>query len=235
MGHAPRFYSPSGVAEGVVELQREEARHAAGAMRLRAGDPIELFDGQGNVGEGTFIAVETEAVSVAVARCWQVEALSPRLILGTALPKGKRWNALVARCTELGVDEIQPVLFERSIVEGSGEPEKWQRWAVAAAKQCRRVHLPVLHRPVPLAEFLKHVVEGPCLLAAAGGESLIKWGGQFARAQEVAVVVGPEGGMTAEEETACAQASYAAVSLGVNILRIETACMAACALVRGMA
>lgn len=235
MSTSPRFYVPhESFREGVITLSAEESLHASGARRLREGDAVELFDGMGQIATGRLIAVAKSGVSAALEAIHSEEPIRPSIIIATAIPKGKRWQGLVEKCTELGVTEIHPVLFKRSVVEGQGNPEKWRRWAIEASKQSRRAHLPLLHAPVSLARFLEHIVEGPCLVCSPDGDPILKWGGQIDRANEAAFVIGPEGGLTEEEEAMCRKASYAPVSLSPHILRIETAATAACALARGL-
>jgi 16S rRNA (uracil1498-N3)-methyltransferase len=158
----------------------------------------------------------------------------PHLVIATAIPKGKRWQMLVEKCTELGVSEIQPLVCRYSVVEGQGDPGKWERWAVEAAKQCRRAYLPQIKAPVTLPDFLTRHFEGPCLLASPQGDPMMMWGGQIDRAEDTAFIIGPEAGLTEEEEAACYEASYAPVRFAPHILRIETAAIAACALARGL-
>ncbi|MBN2713485.1 MAG: 16S rRNA (uracil(1498)-N(3))-methyltransferase [Planctomycetes bacterium] len=235
MALPPRFFVfPGDIREGLLELPSDEARHAANSLRLKPGDPIELFDGEGVVGAANIIEVSKDNVTVAIESRREEDPFPPKLILATAIPKGKRWQMLVEKCTELGVAEIQPVIFQYSVAEGQGDPDKWRRWAIEACKQCRRALVPVIRKPLKLRDFLQSLVEGPCLFGALDGDPLIKWGGQIDRASEVAIVIGPEAGMTKEEEGMCYAASYAPVLFSHNILRIETACMAACTLVRGL-
>lgn len=235
MALLPRFYTGENrLAEGVMTLPAQESRHAGQARRLRDGDAVELFDGEGGVGVGRLVAASARGVSVAVESVRHEEAVHPAVLIATAIPKGKRWQTLVEKCTELGVSEIHPLRFKRSVAEGRGEVDTWRRWAIEASKQCRRAHIPQIHAPVPLGVFLEHIVEGPCLVCLPGGDSFLKWGGQIDRAGETAFVIGPEGGLTEEEEAMCFRASFAPVRLGPHILRVETAAAAACALARGL-
>lgn len=230
-----RFFVESlEAASGLVSLPKGEAHHAVDVMRLKPGAAIELFDGRGGLAEAVIESIGSNSVIVRVMEIQHVEEVVPRLTLATALPKGKRWQGLVEKCTELGVCVIQPVYFTRSVVKPEDSIEKWQRWSLEAAKQCGRAFLPVFKKPVNLEGLLGQDSCGPCLLADPNGDSIIKWGGQIERAGVVMLIVGPEGGLTDEERAACFEAVCAPVVLGNNILRIETAAIAGCAMIRGL-
>jgi len=235
MPHIPRFLMPAeNLREGTCVLPAHEARHALTVLRLRPGDAVEVIDGAGRLGTGGILDTDGDAVRLTIGTLQHVPPPAPRLTLATAIPKGKRWQALVEKCTELAVSRIQPVIFARSVAEGQGDPEKWRRWTAEAAKQCGALHLPDVAPPLRFADLLQLQVAGPCLLAAPAGDPFVRWGGQIDRASEILVVVGPEGGLAPEEDEACRNASFCPVRLGPYVLRVETAAMAACALVRGI-
>lgn len=235
MARRPRLYvHPDQLVTGAVALGADEAHHAASVLRLRAGDGVELFDGQGRVALASLEMLGKRSGTALAEPAEEIEADVPSLILATAIPKGKRWQMLVEKATELGVSEIQPVLFEHSVAEGQGDPAKWIRWAIEACKQSRRAWLPAIARPIPLSAFLERPIPGPCLFTALDGDPVWKWGGQAARAEAVTLVVGPEAGLTEAETRACYDASYAPLTLGPHILRIETAALAGVALIRGL-
>jgi 16S rRNA (uracil1498-N3)-methyltransferase len=150
------------------------------------------------------------------------EQPSPPLTVATAIPKGDRVEWMVQKLTELGVSEIVFVDYARSVVSWKGERAERQLGrlrtvAREAASQSRRVWLPTLRGPVAFAEA---AAIPEAALADPDGES---------RTDFAAVLIGPEGGLTDEERRLCRRA----VSLGPQILRIETAAIAAAALISG--
>ena len=227
-----RFFAPpSQWAWGRVVLDEGEGRHAAEVLRLRVGDTASVFDGAGRVAEIRFLSVGKRRVEGEVVQ----ERLVPRpgfeLTLVQAVPKGKLFEWILEKATELGVARIVPLLSERTIVqldigEGERKCEKWERVVVEACKQCGQNWLPRVEAPLTTAQFLQ--TEPSCRAfvgslhpgAVPFGEALR--GGLPAK---VAFLVGPEGDFTpAEMERFCAWGAQP-VDLGEIVLRVETAAM----------
>lgn len=220
-----RFYVPSlpGVG-GRVPLPPEEAHHAISVLRLTVGAEVEVFDGSGRLAAAEVVHAtrrEMELVVESVADAG-AEPGAGAFSLATAVPKGKRWQMLVEKCTELGVGTIQPIRFERSVADG-GAPEKWLRWAVEAAKQCNRLTLPALCPVMPFAEWIAKPNAGWFLADQNGAAP------NLTATPMRGILIGSEGGLTEAEHEACAAAGLGRIRLGRHILRIETAAVAACA------
>jgi len=222
----PRFYTETLLTNpGPVAIDGEEARHALLSLRLRAGDEVVVFDGRGGRGVGRVAETGRRSVRVLVERVERREAPHPRVTLATAIPKGKRWPFLVEKAVELGAARIVPVHFARGVAKGEGDPERWRRWAIEAAKQCGRDWLPEIDPPSALADILSRA-EGVKWLADPGGDGAV----DVRPIADVTVLVGPEGGVTEDERGMCRAAGFAGLCLSRNILRVETAALAACAL-----
>lgn len=225
----PWFYCPD-LRPGDNELPAEEARHAAAARRLEVGAAVTLFDGLGRYAPGRVARRDRRAMTVAVDAVSAQPAPTRAVTLAVALPKGKRWQFLVEKLTELGVAAIVPVRFARSVVSGS-DPESAIRWMREACKQCRRATLPRLEPETPFGDWLAGpgaraaAARGELFLAAPGAGPLPPGAARLAPA----CVVGPEGGLTAEETAACLAAGASPLSLGPYVLRVETAGLAAAA------
>ncbi len=228
----PRFYAPV-LLTGRIDLEPQEAEHASGARRLRAGDEVEVFDGRGTVGTGRLLeAGRTLAVELQSLRHDPESAL--RLTVAVAVPKGKRLQMMVEKLTELGADEIRPVRFERSVAEGGDPVSKWGRWAVEAAKQCRRNWLPKLHPLQDFHDFLRGTDPSTLWLADAAGD--VPHGGQPGLTNSrLTCLIGPEGGLSPAEFAACEARGVRKIRLGGNVLRIETAALAFCAVAQVLA
>ncbi len=204
-------------------------------VRLSATEPVVLVDGAGRRGEGAVAAVPgKDRVEVEVVSVTDEPEPAPRLVVVQALPKADRGETAVETMTELGVDEVVPWAAARCVTrwhEGRGDKAlaRWRSTAVAAGKQSRRARFPVVTGLATTAEV------GARLAGAAAGVVLHEEADRplsgFAPpvAGEVVVVVGPEGGLTAEELACFAAAGATAYRLGPTVLRTSTAGTAALA------
>ena len=239
----PHRYYCERIDADTCDLTAEESHHARTVMRVREGDPVELFDGRGTAAVATVSRVERESVRVAVTRrCPPAPAPHPVLSLHVAVPKGARQRVLVEKCTELGVNLIEPIIARRSTVKPAASAlARWRRYAIEAGKQSRQAWLPRIAPPQAFdhsldteridADISVNLIAFPGAnsrpLAAVLGDAALS--GDLTH---VAVWIGPEGGFTAEELTAALAAGLWPVSLGSAVLRIETAAIAVAATVR---
>lgn len=226
-----RFYLKS-ISQGLNELSEDEARHAAGAKRMRVGESVALFDGMGGSAFGEIVEVSSRKVTVNAERTKFQEKPKPKIEVAVAVPKGKRLQFMVEKLTELGVDRITPVIFNRSVAEGGGDPtKKWSRWAIEAAKQSGRCWLPDISAPVKLSDFLQ-AKPSTLYLADDKGDSACKV--LDSEQDSFSCLFGPEGGLSEDEFALCESHGCIKISLGRNILRIETAAIAYCAAVNAI-
>jgi len=233
---AERFYINSAIELGPVRLEGPEAHHLAAVCRLRPGDQVYLFNGDGRQYLATVDAVQQKGVDLNV-----VNAEAPTRELGfplevaAPLPKLDRASFLVEKLTELGATSFVPLRTDRSVVHPrETRLEKLQRTVVEASKQCGRN---VLMRVEPLVNWEDYVRRDELprnrLLAHPGAERgawilpQVSTGGY-------AVAVGPEGGFSDEEVTLAQAAGWQLVSLGPRILRVETAALMLAALGNGV-
>jgi 16S rRNA (uracil1498-N3)-methyltransferase len=228
-----RFHvRPEAIQGARCTFDRDEARHIARVLRLRAGDVVAVVDGQGRE-----YAVRLDRVSpgAAVGTVLGVEprhAESPLAItLAQAVPKGDRMDAIVRAATELGVARVVPLVTARTIVRLDGaraldRVRRWQRVATEATKQCGRAVIPPVDPPRLLADFVGSDV--------AGGLRLCLWEGVAPRLGAVldagdsspvlaTVLIGPEGGFTEDEVGLARSHGFILASLGPRVLRTETA------------
>lgn len=227
----PLFFSATLPAAGeTVTLTGEEAQHAAGARRLRGGDTLWLFDGQGGLARTALLALDKRGRSVELRIEERHNAPPParRVHLACALPKGDRQAVLLDMATQLGMTDFTPLACERSVVTaGEHSAERWARVCLGACKQSRRLFLPRLH---PAAAPATLTLDGAALLAHPDGAPLASViPGTTA---PVTAVIGPEGGFTEAELQALEAAGATRVSLGTAILRIEAAAVALLAAVQ---
>ena len=233
----PRFYiPPEEWGTGPWELEGAEAHHALGVLRLKTGDSVEIFNGQGEFATAEITGTDKHRVALRVLQQSRTEPVQSRITLGQAIPKGKTIEWILEKATELGAAEIVPLLTERTVVQLDGieaakKREKWQGVAVEACKQCGQNWLPTVQLP----QTLKHFLSGPpsfdlMLIGSlqADAVSLKKslaeaLGDSKKSPARVLILIGPEGDFTPAEIALCLQSGCRPVSLGPIVLRTETA------------
>ena len=234
-GQVRRFFvSGAGATERLI-VRGDAAHRMLRVLRLRPGDTVEVFDGSGRSWPATIAAADRVAVQLALGGVRR-HPPAPRTVLCAALIRPNRFEWLVEKATELGVSAIRPVLTEHCAVRvteiGATRLERWRRIATEAAEQCGRVTLPDLESPVSFSDALARA-EGRTFLAAEPAHGAAPPFGQALRgidSRPVTILIGPEGGLTAEEVRQAERADAQAVSLGPLVLRAETAALAALAI-----
>lgn len=214
---------------GLVSFPIDETHHAASVLRLAVGAKIVAFDGMGRYGPAVVNEMKRDSFTAQVVEVREEPELKPNLTIACAIPKGKRLQTLVEKCVETGVDRIQPILTVRGVAKGEGSPDKWRRWIIEAAKQCRRARLPSITSPITLGAALCEAKDSGSDIRfadrAGQGEPSLSCGHAW-------VFIGPEGGFADGELAAMRHAGAAPFKLGPLIMRIETAAVAACVLIR---
>jgi 16S rRNA (uracil1498-N3)-methyltransferase len=189
---------------------------------------VEIFDGRGLSYRAKLQRLGKEGVELVALGEPTLQAFPRRrVILATAIPKGERFDWLVEKATELGVSCLIPLLSERSVVDPRGTKlDRLRRLVVEAAKQCGRNRLMELGEPIRFSHILQLPAPPARLLAHPGGLPASQW----APHDEVLIAVGPEGGFTEFEVEQARSSGWLVAGLGESRLRIETAGLAACAL-----
>lgn len=217
-----------------IVLTGAEAHHAGTVKRLTPGEVVWLADGNGGLAETTVASVTRDQVVCTVTLRREVPERRPRLVVAQALPKGERAELAVEILTELGVDEIVPWSAGRSITQWRGDKaargvEKWRRTAREAAKQSRRARVPVvteLASTTALADRVSTV--GVSLILHEDAVEPLQ-SVAIDSADEVLLVVGPEGGLADDELVLFTDRGAKTVRLGPEVLRTSTAGAAALA------
>lgn len=231
----PRFFIAHTPRIGeTVTLPPEEARHIAGALRMRAGEELTLCDGQGTDFTATLLVAEKESVSLVIREatpCITEPSLKVTLYMG--LPKADKMEWIIQKTVELGVTAIVPVITSRTIVrldekDGMKKAQRWQKIANEAAGQSGRGILPAVEPPLRWKEALKRWETENTLLCYEGGGQPI---GTLVSPDTgaLSLVVGPEGGFSPEEVQTVTALGGRIATLGKRILRCETAPIAALA------
>jgi 16S rRNA (uracil1498-N3)-methyltransferase len=216
-----------------VTLLGDEGRHAARVRRLRVGEDVLLGDGRGTVLSCVVAAVLPAGLELDVRARHSEPVPAVRLVVAQALPKGERAELAVETMTELGVDEIVPWAAARSVVHWHGERgdralARWRRVAQEAAKQSRRARVPVVAALADTDEIARRLGAAAGLVLSEDAPARLATC-PLPGSGDLVLVVGPEGGIAAEELAAFTAAGAAAVRLGTPVLRTSTAGPAALA------
>lgn len=234
-----RFFLPAAEC-GNVELQltEREAHHALHVLRVRPGDRVTVLDGEGRELHCEVVAVTRHAVRLKVVRTEFAPAPLCKTTLLQAIPKGKLFEFIVQKATELGTIRIVPLLTERVVThldekDGVHKVEKWRQVAIEASKQCGALWLPQIEPPVTPAQFLarQEPIELPLLASLLGErrhprkcfEEFHATHGRIPGS--AAVWIGPEGDFTLAETELILTSGAMPITLGPQVLRTETAAL----------
>ena len=225
----PSFRARGALTPGeVTVLPDEEAKHAERVLRLRPGDEICLLDGLG----GRYAGVMEAGGAARVGEALPSNECAARVTLYQGIPKADKLETVTQKLTELGAAGVVPVKMSRCVAkldarDGKKKQERLEKIAWEAVKQCRRALPPVISEPITMRELLARKHE--LMLVPwedAKGLTLKKVHEETPDARDIAIVIGPEGGMSAEEVGLLAEAGARVVTLGPRILRTETAAVA---------
>lgn len=226
------------LAQETLTLSGEDHHYLFRVRRLRVGDPVVLFDGEGHEATAEVVEIGGQRARLRIDPAARAAPPPLGLTVLMSLLKGERMDWCLPKMVELGASRIVPVRAERSVVRLEGERaarrrDRWQAQVRAAAQQCGTATLPVLEPIANLNQALALVQACPLKLVfweearAVPLRSALPAGTPPAR---VAALVGPEGGLTETEVELAREAGFIPVGLGPRILRAETAAVAAVAI-----
>ena len=234
-----RLFSPDSlVADSELWLGGEQAKYVTRVLRLKAKDKLIVFDGSCGEYEAFVKAFEKGRVLLQVGRRQAVDIESPLAIhLVQGISRGGRMDVVIQKSTELGVRRITPVITEFSVVKlgkdrATSRHEHWQKICISACEQCGRNTLPEIDSPQKLAHWLSEY-EGTTstriMLDPQCGESI----SELEEPENgVALLIGPEGGLSDGERAQCLNSGFRPVTLGPRVLRTETAAVAGIAVLQ---
>ena len=234
----PRFYCPPPLPLSTnFELPPAAAHHASRVLRLRVNDAVQIFDGIGNALDATINQITGKRVILGnLQTCMAPASSRLHIVLAQAMCSSDKMDLIVQKATELGAAEILPVQSQRSIAKLSAaraekRAEHWRSVAISACEQCGRNDLPLIHVPIELEAWLltMHKAPGSKFILLPGGATQLQ--AQPKPQISATLLIGPEGGFSADEANIALQMGFAPVLLGPRILRTETAAIAGiCAL-----
>jgi 16S rRNA (uracil1498-N3)-methyltransferase len=227
----PLFISPipsDTKAGSKIKIAGAEAKHAISVRRLQIGEAISVSDGLGQKARGKVSQLSKDFLEMNVESIESIERPKPQLVLVQALAKGDRDEMAVQACTELGIQTVIPWQSERSV--SIWKPEKqdkhrlrWQTIATEASKQSLRPFIPEVERVLGTSELVERLKQFDLTLVLDPTSSTSLTSVSLSGHQSIAIVVGPEGGISPEELGQFGSAGLSLVGLGSGILRTSTA------------
>ncbi|SIS43153.1 16S rRNA (uracil(1498)-N(3))-methyltransferase [Neptunomonas antarctica] len=227
----PRFYEPSDLSPGqTFSLSESVTQHISRVLRMKPAEQITLFNGQGSEFLCTLARVEKRHVEVTVIQEENLTRSSPlKVHIGQSISRGERMDYTIQKSTELGMSSMTPLFTERCEVRLNNDRQDkrtkhWQHIAISACEQSLRNELPVITPIQTLQEWLDNVDADLKLVLHHHTEQPL---GQLPRPESVALLIGPEGGLTETEVNAALAAGFKPVAFGPRVMRTETAPIAA--------
>jgi 16S rRNA (uracil1498-N3)-methyltransferase len=242
-----RFFAPPSAFNShhaSVTLASDEARYLREILRLKIGDEVYVFNGEGKEFQCAIEESRRDSARLnLVTEVAPARSESPlQLTLAVALLKGDKFDLVVQKATELGVTRIVPVTTRladirlRDTSDAAKRLARWQRIALEAAKQSGRAVVPVVVEPAAFESFVQTAAadSNACLMfSERDGQSLVQaWESLRANVSSITALVGSEGGWTDPEIAAARDAGWLLVTLGGRTLRAETAGIAVTALLQ---
>ncbi len=230
----PRRLIVHRIQQGANVLPEDQAHHARDVLRLRAGDEVELFTASGETAAGAIAEATAQRVVVNVE---QVRAPADRfaLTIASAVPKGARADWMIEKLSELGVARFVPLITARSVVhpEGKNKLERWRRLAEESAKQSKRIGVMGIDPPTPVRSVIDRI-SGTAAYLSTAPTALPPSSILDLPSSSLTLLIGPEGGWADDEIRAFENRHLTPITLGGTILRVETAAIAAAAIVAAL-
>lgn len=242
-----------------ITITGDDVKHIKNVLRGVPGDVLILSDGNGTDYEAEIEAIEKDRVIAGIIHTMENHTEPPvNVTLFQGIPKSDKMDYIVQKCVELGVNRIIPVITERTVVRFKGREDavsktsRWSRIALEAAKQCDRGKIPVVGAPISFDEVLslpdifglklfpyeeeaegslnRHLEQHRIKLCSRNNGQLCN-NNNTQGLQDIAVLIGPEGGFTADEANKAVESGFKSVTLGPRILRSDTAGVAVAAII----
>ncbi|MDO6562988.1 16S rRNA (uracil(1498)-N(3))-methyltransferase [Amphritea sp. 1_MG-2023] len=227
----PRFYEPQAITAGHdLCLSDSVVQHVCRALRMRPGDSLVLFNGDGCEYTAKLTEVAKRSATVHITQATQPQRLSPlKITIGQAISRGERMDYAVQKATELGMQAMAPLFTDRCEVRLNNERQDkrrqhWQQVAISACEQSLRCDLPEIDEPQSLHSWLDNVEADLKLVLHHHTEQPL---GDFDKPNSIALLIGPEGGLSETEVALALSKGFKPVAFGPRVFRTETAPVAA--------
>lgn len=216
---------------------KDELHHLKNVLRLKPTQKITLFNGRGEKALGEIVSLDACEANIQILSMEKMVKTTPNIILACAIPKRSKFETIIEKATELGVDEIIPLQTQRTEIKIAQDKvnRKATRYlsiAINAVKQCKRTTVPKIHPPMKFPNALKLLTENSTVLIPSlinARKNLITTLQEYSDQNQFSILIGPEGDFTEKEYADAHQKGAIPVTLGETILKVETAAIASIA------
>jgi len=211
-------------------VDQSEIHHLKNVLRMKTGQEISIFNGNGQEGIAKIISVNTDRIEIKIEEVLKVKENKFSISLACAIPKKSKFESIIEKTTELGVDEIIPLRTKRTEVVYTKEKlikktERFRTVAVNAAKQCKRSTIPTIHPVTDFSDLISGLKDNVAFIPCLEGKrknihNALK---DIKPNKKILFIIGPEGDFTPEEINLAKKAGCIPLSLGDTVLKVDTA------------
>ena len=231
----PHFYvNPKDIKDKIFVIENEQFHYLSTVRRFSTGDEINIFDGLGNSYKARIDSIDRASMKGTILSSKTFVLPKTNISLYTAIPKGERFDWLIEKAGEIGVSKIVPVIYLRSVVKELSENkiERYKKISISASSQSWRADIMPIDKPVKFNEVAEKVSKEKDTLNVLPWESeenknILSLLSENKDVKNINVFIGPEGGFNKTEIDVAVKNNFKTVTLGKNILRVETAAIVA--------
>ena len=238
----PHFYvNPKDIKDKSFIIENEQFHYLSNVRRFSAGDEINIFDGLGNSYKARIDNIDKKSMKGTILSSKTLVLPDKKISLYTAIPKGERFDWLIEKASEIGVSKIVPVIYSRSVVKELSENkiERYKKISISASSQSWRADIMSIETPIKFCEIADKVCKEKNTLNMLPWESeeeknILSLLSENKDIKNINIFIGPEGGFDKTEIDIALKNGFKTVTLGKNILRVETAAIVAASIATTM-
>ena len=238
----PHFYvNPKDIQDKNFIIENEQFHYLSNVRRFCVGDEINIFDGLGNSYKARIDNIDKKSMKGTILSSKTLVLPDEKISLYTAIPKGERFDWLIEKASEIGVSKIVPVIYVRSVVKELSENklERYKKISISASSQSWRADIMPIEKPTSFIETAETVSDQKDTLNILPWESeedknILTVLNENKDIKNINIFIGPEGGFDKTEIDIAIKKGFKTVTLGKNILRVETAAIVASSIVTAM-
>jgi len=229
----PRLFLPIFDYNQYITIKGEKAHYLINVLRLRQGNQFDAINGKGKCFVLTIKEISKNKVICEIKNISECNLESQIfLTLAQGILKGYKMDLVIQKATELGVNEIVPIITERSQIKHTRKLQRWQKIVEEASKQSGRSTIPIIHKAINFYNFIDNFKPNVGLIFYEKEGKSLKEVSPKINENKIILIIGPEGGFTEEEVNYAIQNDFTPISLGKRILRAETASISAITLLQ---